>query len=301
LRESTKEHDAMAGCLLPRPATGADDLYHVYALRFATLERNVRENFLITDLHDGPMPLDYFVWIVHGASRTILVDTGFGDAAATRRGRHRIVDPIDALRRLGIAPDDIDDVIISHLHYDHAGNLGGFGKARFHIQDKEVAYATGRCMCERFLRFPFDVEDIVAFVRHTYAERVCFHDGDANPLPGISLHLLPGHTAGIQAVRVNTPRGPVVLASDVSHYYANFLRRSPFQLTVDAAETLRSYEGLLALADGKVEHIIPGHDPWVRRLYPGCEHGGIQLSALHEPPMALDRSMLMMEVLDRGP
>jgi glyoxylase-like metal-dependent hydrolase (beta-lactamase superfamily II) len=283
-----------AESLLPRPTSGADDVYHVYALRFATLARNVRENFLITDLHDGPMPLDYFVWILHGASRTILVDTGFAEEAARRRGRRRIVDPIDALRSLGIDPDDIADILISHLHYDHAGNLGGFRKARFHIQDKEVAFATGRCMCDGFLRFPFDVEDVVTFVRHTYAERVSFHDGDSHPLPGISLHLLPGHTAGIQAVRVNTPRGPIVLASDVSHYYANFLRRSPFQLTVDAAATLRSYESLLALADGRIDRIIPGHDPWVRQLYPDCEYGGVRLSALHEVPKAHDRNLLAL-------
>jgi glyoxylase-like metal-dependent hydrolase (beta-lactamase superfamily II) len=270
--------------VLPRPQSAADDVYHVYALQFASLARNVRDNFLITDLHDGPMPLDYFVWILRGASRTVLVDTGFGAEAAARRGRKRELDPIDALGALGVDTGEIADVIISHLHYDHAGNLGRLAKARFHIQDREVAFATGRCMCDAFLRFPFDVEDIVSFVRHTYAERVKFHDGDAQPLPGISLHLLPGHTAGIQAVRVNTPRGAIVLASDVSHYYANFMRRSPFQLTVDAADTLQSYDRLWALAGGMVDRIVPGHDPWVRRLYPDFELNGIRLSALHETP-----------------
>jgi glyoxylase-like metal-dependent hydrolase (beta-lactamase superfamily II) len=283
-----------AAAVLPRPDFAADDVYHVYALRFASLARNVRENFLITDLHDGPMPLDYYVWILRGTSRTVLVDTGFGAEAAARRGRKRELDPIDALGRLGVEPNEIADVIISHLHYDHAGNLGRLGKARFHIQDREVAFATGRCMCDAFHRFPFDVEDVVSFVRHTYADRVRFHDGDADPLPGISLHLLPGHTAGIQAVRVNTPRGAVVLASDVSHYYANFMRRSPFQLTVDTAATLKSYDRLVALADGKVDRIVPGHDPWVRQLYPSYEWNGISLSALHEIPKIHDPEVLAL-------
>ena len=150
-----------------------------------------------------------------------------------------------------------------------------------------MAFATGRCMCEGNLRFPFDVEDVVALVRHTYAERVCFHDGDALPLPGISLHLVPGHTQGIQAVRVVTPRGPVLLASDSSHFYANLLRRSPFSVTVDAMTTLRSYDKLMALA-GSVEHLIPGHDPRVREFYPSYQFGDTEVTALHEVPKPHD-------------
>jgi len=249
--------------------------------------RRVHDNFIIRDMHDGPMPVDYNLWIVRNAHRTILVDTGFGPRAAAERQRPLEFDPVEALGRLGVDPDKIEDVILTHLHYDHAGNVDRFAEARFHVQDAEVAFATGRCMCEPHLRFPFDVENVVTVIRHTYAERVCFHDGDAAPLPGISLHVLPGHSKGMQAVRVITPRGPVVLASDVSHYYANFLRRSPFVLTLDAMATLRSYQNLMQLA-GAVERIIPGHDPKVRALYPSYEFDGIELTALHEEPKPHD-------------
>ena len=104
-----------------------------------------------------------------------------------------------------------------------------------------------------------------------------FHDGDAAPWPGISLHAVPGHTLGMQAVRVMTPRGPVVLASDSSHFYANLLRRAPFVVTVDARATLRSYDKLMELA-GSIEHIVPGHDPRVRELYPNHDFGGVELT-----------------------
>jgi glyoxylase-like metal-dependent hydrolase (beta-lactamase superfamily II) len=230
------------------------------------------------------MPLDFNLWILRNTHRVVLVDTGFGPRAAGERGRPLDIDPIEALRRIGIDPDSIEDIILTHLHYDHAGNIDRFAKARFHVQDAEVNFATGRCMCEPTLRWAFDVEDVTTLVRHTYADRVCFHDGTASPLPGISVHVLPGHSAGIQAVRVMTPRGPVVLASDVTHFYANFLRRAPFVLTVDAAATLRSYTDLMALA-GSVDRIIPGHDPKVRGLYPGFVCNGIGLSALHEQPV----------------
>jgi glyoxylase-like metal-dependent hydrolase (beta-lactamase superfamily II) len=271
-------------------------VYHVYALCFARLSsRQAHENFATRDMHDGPMPLDYNLWILKNSERTVLVDTGFGTRASADRGRPLDFDPIEALAHIGIDPDAIGDVILTHLHYDHAGNIERFRTARFHVQDAEVAFATGRCMCERQLRVAFDVEDVVALVKSTYAERVRFYDGDATPLPGISVHKLPGHSAGMQAVRVMTPRGPVVLASDVSHYYANLLRRAPFVITVDAVATLRSYDRLFELA-GDIEHIVPGHDPATRVLYPRHEVQGIELTALHERPKPHDIEALSRPV-----
>lgn len=274
----------MTQSLLPPLGHTEDDIYQVFALRYGSVpERRVHENFLRRDMHDGPMPMDFYVWVVRNQHRTILVDTGFSARAAAERHRPLDLDPVETLGRIGVDPDALEDVILTHLHFDHAGNLDRFAKARFHVQEAEAAFATGRCMCERHLRWPFDVEDIVTFVRHTFAERVRFHNGDADLFPGISVHVVPGHTAGMQAVRVKTERGPVVLASDASHLYANVLRASPFSLTVDAIATLRSYERLMELA-GSYTHVIPGHDPKVRELYPKHVCGGVELSALHELP-----------------
>ncbi len=270
---------------LPDADTGFEDVYQIFQLRYAhLLARNVHENFVFRDMHDGPMPLDYHVWIVRNAHRTILVDTGFSPRQSAERGRKLDIDPLEALRQLGFEPDAIEHVIITHLHYDHAGNIGQLPKAWFHVQDAEVAFATGRCMCDHALRWPFDVEDVVALVRLTYAGRVEFHDGEGAPFPGITLHRLPGHSKGMQAVRVRTQRGPVLLASDTSHYYANFCRRAPFVITIDAEQTLDSYARLLDLVGGDVQRVIPGHDPKVRRLYPNHTYAGLELTALHETP-----------------
>lgn len=274
--------------LLPVPDRAEDGVYALYSLCFARVpERRVHDNFIRRDMHDGPMPLDFNVWIIRNAQRTILVDTGFGPRAARSRARPLHLDPVEALARLGMDPDAMEDIVLTHLHFDHAGNIERFAKARFHAQDAEVAFATGRCMCEPHIRYPLDVEDVVTFVRHTYAERVRFHDGDAAPWPGISLHKMPGHTPGMQAVRVMTARGALVLASDATHLYANLCRRSPFVVTVDAMATLRSYDHLLELA-GSIEHIVPGHDPRVRELYPARAYDGIELTALHEQPKPHD-------------
>lgn len=273
---------------------GPDDpeIYHIYGLRYGSMgQRTVRMNFMHDDLHDGLMPLDYNIWIVRNAHRTLLVDTGFGARAAAERNRLVDVDPIDALARIGIAPELITDVLLSHLHFDHAGNLDRLPRACVHVQDKEVSFATGRCMCHAALRLPFDVEDVCSLVRATFAGRVRHHEGIASPFPGITLHPLPGHSRGLQGVRVMTPRGPVLLASDATHYYANILRRSPFSLTVDTVETLNSYDEMLRLVPG-VAHIIPGHDPKVRDLYPATFVNGIELTLLHAAPKHHDPDWL---------
>ena len=271
---------------LPHPSGTNDGVYHVYALRYArNMTRQAADNFLTrsADLHDRLMPSSYYVWIIANCHRTILVDTGFGARAAKERHRELDVDPVDALSRLGIDPGTLEDVIVTHLHFDHAGNIDRFAKARFHVQVSEVAFATGPCMCEPMLRMPFDIEDVLALMKRLYSDRVVFHDGEGAPFPGITVHNLPGHSMGVQAVRVMTPRGPVLLASDVTHYYANFLRREPFRITVDVAATLRAYTQLMALT-GSVDRIIPGHNPKVHAIYPQIEVGGLELSMLHEPP-----------------
>ena len=273
---------------LPVPEGDAEDVYHVYQLCYGRdLGRRVANNFVLVDMHDGPMPIDFNIWIVRNAHRTVIVDTGFGPRASAERDRPLDIDPIDALVQVGIDPDTVEDVVITHLHFDHAGNIDRFGKARFHIQDAEVDFATGRCMCDAFIRRPFDVEDVVALVRRTYADRVVFHDGDDDLLPGLTLHSFPGHRAAVQGLRVNTPRGPVLLASDATHYFANVLNMKPFNLTVDSRDTLDSYRKLMAVSGG-ADRLIPGHDPKIRQLYPTVNVGGLTLWALHETPHPFD-------------
>jgi glyoxylase-like metal-dependent hydrolase (beta-lactamase superfamily II) len=271
--------------LLPQLNSSEDGVYQIFLMRYARgTARRVYENVMFRDMHDGPMQIDYNLWIVRNVHRTIIVDTGFAERAAKERQRQLDFDPVEGLKKLGLDPDLIEDVVLTHLHYDHAGNLERFGKARFHVQDAEVAFATGRCMCEPYLRWPFDVEDIVNLVRRNYSGRVVFHDGDASPFPGITLHHLPGHAKGLQAVHVMTPRGNVLLASDSAHYYANFLRPSPFILTLDLEQTLQTYRKICELTGGDVQRVIPGHDPKVQLFYPHYTFGGIEVLALHETP-----------------
>lgn len=241
--------------------------YEIVALKYAHHERRSGENFLGGDPHDVPMPLDYFVWLVRGDGREIVVDTGFSAEMAKKRARRHLRCPADGLRLLGCDPANVGDVVITHLHYDHAGNIDRFPNAALHLQDEEMRYATGRYMCHDCFRHAFEVEDVVSMVRRVYAGRVRFHAGDADIAPGVSLHHIGGHTLGLQAVRVHTARGWVVLASDAAHFYANFRQVRPFPIAHDVGRMVDGYARLRALAESE-DHIVPGHDPLVTTRYP---------------------------------
>lgn len=242
--------------------------YEVLALRYATQDdRAASANFMMPDDHASPMPLDYFVWAIRGGGRSIVVDTGFGPAAAARRGRTLMRSPAAALAAAGIDAATVADVVLTHLHYDHAGCLDAFPAATFHLQDKEMAYSTGRPMCHRALRAPVDLDDVLSAVRHVFADRVRFHDGTAALAPGVTLHLVGGHSGGLQVVRVRTARGWVVLASDAAHYWANIRTRNPFPLVADVLAMAEGWRACEALADGP-DHVIPGHDPLVLARFP---------------------------------
>lgn len=242
--------------------------FELFAIRYANHSgRSAADNVIGGDLHEAGSDLDYFVWVARRSDRTFVIDTGFGEAAAAERGRTLLRRPAAAIGLLGLDAATVDEIVLTHLHYDHAGTLADFPKARFHVQDREVCYATGRCMCHGFLRHPYDVEDVVSFVRHVYGGRVAFHDGTVELADGLTLHRTGGHAAGLQVVRVWTRRGWVVVASDASHLYMNFERRLPFPAVYDVAELLEGYGTLVRLADSE-DHIVPGHDPLVMRLYP---------------------------------
>jgi glyoxylase-like metal-dependent hydrolase (beta-lactamase superfamily II) len=195
------------------------------------------------------------------------VDTGFGAEVARKRGRTLLRTPADGLALLDVDAAAIRDVIVTHLHYDHIGTFEAFPAARFHVQDDEVAYATGRHMRHRQFNHGYEVDEVVGIVRLVYKDRVVFHKGDSALVPGITLHRIGGHTHGLQCVRVHTKRGWVVLASDASHYYEHFERRRVFTTVFNVGEAIEGYATLERLADSP-SHIVPGHDPLVMRRYP---------------------------------
>ncbi len=190
--------------------------------------------------------------------------------------------PTRTLLRLGLDPRKVKDVVITHLHYDHVGNFALFPAATFHLQDDEMAYATGRHMAEGVFRQAYEVDEVVSMVREVYRGRVRFHDGDVVLAPGFSVHKIGGHTKGLQVVRVFTKAGWIVLASDAAHLYANMYEARPFPIVFDAGRMVEGWRRLRELADAP-ELVVPGHDPLVMRYYPAAS------TALRGTVVRLDR------------
>ena len=277
--------------MLTNPETDDEGVYHAYALRYARqLGRKAFENFLPgamagSDAHDGPMPVSYYIWILHNRFRTIVVDTGISPRMSVERRRELDIDPIEALARMGIDPDAVEDVILTHLHYDHSSNLHRFGKARLHVQEAEAAYVTGRCMCEPFMRAPFDIEDVVT---------LC-----APPLRGPCGLPRRGYRAISRDITacVARPqsRHPGRACDDAPRAGAAGVRCFPFLREFPSGTPVprhsrcegntESYWKLKQIA-GSTDRIIPGHDPKVRLLYPKQEINGVELIVLHEPPVS---------------
>jgi len=258
--------------------------FEVYAIRYATVARRAAENFIGGDPHESAARMDYFVWLARRGAQSFVIDTGFNQAAARRRQREFLRSPVEGLQLLGIDAARVQDVIITHLHYDHIGNFDLFPGARFHLQDREMAYATGRYMASEFFSYAYEVEEIIAMVRNVYAGRVQFHRGDAELTPGLSVHHVGGHTKGLQVVRLWTRVGWLVLASDASHYAANMLAERPFPVVADVTQMFDGWGRLRELASDP-RYIVPGHDPLVMQRYgaPSAALEGIAVRLDAEP------------------
>jgi len=241
--------------------------YELFALRYATRPAMRHEHFIGGDPHDGPMPMDYFVWIAKNAERAVVIDIGFTAESGGKRGRQLERDPIDSLALLGVDPSAVEDVILTHMHYDHVGNFHKFPNARFHLQESEIHYAVGRHMRHRQLARSFEPDDVCGIVRLNFDGRIQYYNGPADVLPGISVVPTGGHSAGLQFVKVNTRRGVVVLASDVTHFYENMETDRPFTTALHIGEMLDAFDTLRAHA-ASPELIVPGHDPLVMQRYP---------------------------------
>jgi glyoxylase-like metal-dependent hydrolase (beta-lactamase superfamily II) len=242
--------------------------WRVHAVKYAErLERVRGDSFIFDDNPTAPHPIDYFIWVIENGTRTILVDSGYDDGEAGARERPIRLSPATALAPLGIDPKAVDTLIVTHLHYDHAGGLHLFPEATLHMQAAEMAYATGPCMCHDALRMPFTAGHICEAITRLYSGKVIFHDGDAEIADGVTVHCIGGHSRGLQVVRVRTEAGWMVLASDASHFYENLRLRKPFPIVVDTEAMLDGFGTLERLASSP-DLIIPGHDPLVMTTFP---------------------------------
>jgi glyoxylase-like metal-dependent hydrolase (beta-lactamase superfamily II) len=255
-------------------------MYEVLAVRYGTLPSLKSHLFYRYEAYrepDAEQSLDYFFWVLRGGERTLVVDTGFDPAVGRRRGRTCLCPPREALGRLGIDPRSVAQVLVTHFHYDHIGNLDAFPDAELIVPERELEFWTGPSA--RRPQFAEHVEPgEIARIDEAHRQgRVRTLAGEANVAPGVTAITVGGHSPGQQVLVVEGARGPAVLASDAVHLYEEFERDRPFAVIADLEEMYRAYDLVRRLCDESSAVLVPGHDPAVMSRFPslGGEAEGI--------------------------
>jgi glyoxylase-like metal-dependent hydrolase (beta-lactamase superfamily II) len=251
-------------------------VYQVYALKCGERDTTACEFFYRQPSHER-ITLHYFVWLILGGPHPVLVDTAFGEEDAGARGLRGYVSPAAMVSRLGVRAEEIPLALVTHLHWDHWAGFGHFPGAEFWIQRDEIAFWTGAVARYEAYRMSAHAGALAELVRLNYASRVRVVEGTREVLPGLHVHRLGGHTAGLQIVSVETAKGRVVLTSDASHFYRNVERFQPVQIITNLPEMLAGFETIRALA-GSPRLIVAGHDPEVATRFDQIEPGIIRIA-----------------------
>ena len=215
-------------------------------------------------------------WLVTNGQTRILVDVGQPDAEQTQRrlgveARGGGPEALKAgLAEQGVQPEEIDMIIVTHLHFDHAWNLDLFPGACVVVQRDEVFHAIDPAPTQRiyYLR-----ETTAALLSRKRPAQLRLVDGDVDLLPGIELMKVPGHTPGMQVPIVTTERGKVALVSDLGDHYRNWFPADPratdspirylsgtFLPGAIRSESERTYQDSMARVSAAADIVVPAHD-----------------------------------------
>jgi glyoxylase-like metal-dependent hydrolase (beta-lactamase superfamily II) len=240
----------------------ARPLYEVYAIRYATLPDFPVAALVKGAAKDRKLDIAMIVWLVRGNGRNVLIDSGFYRDQFLKAWKVKdFLKPSDAVAQFGVKPEEITDVIITHMHWDHADGMDLFPRARIWLQKDEYEYYTGEAWQQKNTHGGIDEDDVMAAVRLNLQGRLTLVHGDAQEiLPGITGYTGGKHTWQSQYVSVRTREGTVVLASDNMYLYENLDKHVPIAQTLDAASNLRAQDRMKQIA-AKPSLIIPGHDP----------------------------------------
>ncbi len=257
-----------AVALLSTVGTTAPPLYSVHALRFASAPYDVK-NLVAGATAGRSIDIAFTIWVVRGGGKTILVDAGFyRDKFIQQWKPVGYSKPSDALStQLGIKPEDVTDIIVTHSHWDHMDGVDLFPRAKIWIQKEEYSYYIGDDG-SRAHTGGVDAIDAPMLFKLNGEARVNLVDGDAKEiLPGISVYTGGKHTFASQFVGVTTSAGTVVLASDNAYLYENLEGKLAIAQTLDAASNVAAQARMLTLAAAP-KFVIPGHDPAVFTRFP---------------------------------
>jgi glyoxylase-like metal-dependent hydrolase (beta-lactamase superfamily II) len=242
----------------------------VIAIRYGTIAGSRARFFHGYELYDepdGPLAMDYFFWVIRTERETVLVDCGFDPEVGRRRGRRVLIEPLEALGRIGIAADDVSRVIVTHGHYEHIGNLSQFPSATIVVQKRELDFWSSADARRRQIGSVVEADEIAQLTATLREGRVDVVDGDRELSPGIRAVVVGGHSPGQQVTIVESTERPIALASDALHFYEELERDMPFAIFTDLVAMYRAYDTLRGLRSAGAV-VVAGHDPAIMTEFP---------------------------------
>ncbi len=252
--------------------------YEAFAVQFGHVSYPLAS--LVAGAEKGPrVDIAFTMWPLRdpASQRIVLVDAGFYRAKFLAQWK-----PLDYVRpdqaleaALGISPDQVTDIIVTHSHWDHADGVDLFPNAAVWMQKAEYEHYVGP-NGEVLNRGGVDADDARMFVALRTSGRLRLIDGEQQILPGIQVHLGGKHTFASQFVSARTPGGTLVLASDNAYLYANLDQKRAIAQTLDAASNLAAQARMLQIA-GDPRRVIPGHDPEVFTRFAPIKPGVVRL------------------------
>jgi glyoxylase-like metal-dependent hydrolase (beta-lactamase superfamily II) len=243
----------------------------VIAIQFGlreSLKSEVYMSYHLYDEPDGDQHTAYYFWLIEHEEGPILVDTGFSPAGGQRRNRKLNIHPVQALRAVGVAPEDVRLVIMTHLHYDHAGNIGEFPNARIVLARRELEFWRSDIAKNTLFSFFFDPESALALEAAEKSDRLGLFEGQHHAAEGVRVIEVGGHSPGQAIVEVDTADGTLLLTSDAVHFNEELDDHKPFCSMSDLPTSFAVFDEIQAgVAEGKYCDVVTGHDPLVATAY----------------------------------
>ncbi|MDX9873230.1 MAG: N-acyl homoserine lactonase family protein [Clostridia bacterium] len=200
------------------------------------------------------LDLPVIAWYLTDGKQKILVDTGGSAPDGVRfmpytQSEDQKIDK--QLLKIGVKPEEIESVILTHLHWDHASNNQLFPNAKFYVQKAELQYAVAP--------IPLHIKSYdLPLIFQTKYEVL---EGDTQFTDGIELILTPGHSPGSQTVLVDTEKGIYALTGDLLNLIECW-NRTPKVANgwhTDLVDCYKSFDKVAKRAD----FILPGHEPGI--------------------------------------
>jgi glyoxylase-like metal-dependent hydrolase (beta-lactamase superfamily II) len=248
--------------------------YEVIAVRYGTLTARKSQLYHRYEAYgeaDAEVEMAYYFWILRAGAETILVDTGFDPVVGARRGRTCLCPPLDALSLVGVERESVSAVIVTHLHYDHIGNLDAFPHAELVVPRREFEFWTGPAAARFHFASHVEAPEVALLAEARRAGRVRLTDGVEEIFEGITARSVGGHSPGQQVTVVAALAGDVVLASDAVHFYEEFELDRPFGVIADLEQMYAAYDLLRELVAAEGAVLVPGHDPAVLSRFPALD------------------------------